>query len=438
MKQESHNNAPQYYEQAGRWHVAPYLFTFDVAVKGRWIGKSLVDTFTSEFQHHTENYYVEACRVMRLWVTRPLSQVSKRPRSIDAPTSDDCEVIRDPKCILQPRDHIFHCIHKHELSIYSSRPIIVLRAPISTLGVLVLNKPPSIPVHPSGRFNFNSVTCILEAFKQAHTDSSTILRSMVQADSSMPGEELEEWKAFLSSPESPKWRPCYRLDRSTSGVLVIGLSHAVASCVGKQLEQKISNCSEERENSLEKVYVARVSGVFPESQLCDAPIFCVDASTYSCHAAMEGGPVSFRATAWNEGKGKMAKTQFRRLATDHTLQQSVVECRPATGRTHQIRVHLAHLGFPIVNDVKYNSSLHNSNKRQEKRFFDAMSVPSNCHWAKDSLCAECDGDLPVSNYGEDGSMIYLHAWRYTIVLEGKSVVFHAPLPSWTSVEPSGE
>ncbi len=47
------------------------------------------------------------------------------------------------------------------------------------------------------------------------------------------------------------------------------------------------------------------------------------------------------------------KIQIRKLATSHFALFTLVECQPKTGRTHQIRVHLKHIGFPIVGDEKY-------------------------------------------------------------------------------------
>ena len=52
--------------------------------------------------------------------------------------------------------------------------------------------------------------------------------------------------------------------------------------------------------------------------------------------------------------GKEARSKFKRLWTDG--KESLVSCKIATGRTHQIRVHLQWLGFPIVSDTVYNSN----------------------------------------------------------------------------------
>ena len=97
-------------------------------------------------------------------------------------------------------------------------------------------------------------------------------------------------------------------------------------------------------HSYNKEYLARVLGEFPLGNedadgeiLVDQPIACIERSR-GVHAVRAEG-------------GKDAQTAFRRISYNgHT---SVVRCRPRTGRTHQIRVHLQWLGFPIANDRSY-------------------------------------------------------------------------------------
>ncbi|XP_030070488.1 RNA pseudouridylate synthase domain-containing protein 2-like isoform X2 [Microcaecilia unicolor] len=88
---------------------------------------------------------------------------------------------------------------------------------------------------------------------------------------------------------------------------------------------------------LEKEYVCRVVGEFPECELtCEEPILIF----------YEVGSLCV------DPKGKPCKTVFQRLS--YNGKSSVVRCFPYTGRTHQIRVHLQFLGHPIVNDPIYN------------------------------------------------------------------------------------
>ncbi len=97
-----------------------------------------------------------------------------------------------------------------------------------------------------------------------------------------------------------------------------------------------------------KTYVARVLGDFPckvgEELVVDKSIYCVSAKL---------GKFDFCKTEEQEQQGKTATTIFKKLWYDEATNSSLVECRPQTGRTHQIRVHCLSVGCSIINDVNY-------------------------------------------------------------------------------------
>ncbi|XP_012583967.1 PREDICTED: RNA pseudouridylate synthase domain-containing protein 2 isoform X2 [Condylura cristata] len=174
----------------------------------------------------------------------------------------------------------------------------VTAEPISVLAeneeVVVVDKPSSIPVHPCGRFRHNTVIFILGKEHQL--------------------KELH---------------PLHRLDRLTSGVLMFAKTAAVSERIHEQV----------RDRQLEKEYVCRVEGEFPSEEVtCKEPILVVSYKVGVCRV---------------DARGKPCETVFQRLS--YNGHSSVVRCRPLTGRTHQIRVHLQFLGHPILNDPIYNS-----------------------------------------------------------------------------------
>jgi RluA family pseudouridine synthase len=166
--------------------------------------------------------------------------------------------------------------------------------------LVVVAKPPGLPTEPTRDPGRPSVV------------------SQVRAALGLPAD------AFLQVP--------HRLDLDTSGVLLVARNPAALAALGHAFAAR----------TVEKTYLAVVHG-----RLAD------DAGTWSSFLA----PVerSARSTRWGSVRagGKKAITAYRVLRRDHD--RSLVECRPRTGRTHQLRVHLAEAGHPIVGDERYGA-----------------------------------------------------------------------------------
>lgn len=216
--------------------------------------------------------------------------------------------------IVKNGDIISHTLHRHEPPVTGS-PIGIIHEDDD---MIVISKPAGVPVHPAGRYNYNSVI--------------EIMRS----------ERGGAWNPL----------PCNRLDRLTSGVMFIGKHPKAAEELSKQISGR----------TVRKEYVARVKGEFPDGDVvCDMPILQISPKL---------GLNRVRAN------GKAARTVFKKLAyyppaADHARDgivssegdegkpwmkkegYSIVRCLPITGRTHQLRVHLQFLGHPITNDPIY-------------------------------------------------------------------------------------
>ncbi len=136
--------------------------------------------------------------------------------------------------------------------------------------------------------------------------------------------------AFVADEETPRPRLVHRLDKDTSGVLLIARTPGSAASYSKRFAGR----------SARKVYWALVVGV-PE----------ISEGTIDAPLAKQPGTGGEKMHV-DEENGQMAKTRYR--VVDRAGHRAAwVELEPLTGRTHQLRVHLAAIGHPIVGDGKY-------------------------------------------------------------------------------------
>jgi tRNA pseudouridine32 synthase len=229
--------------------------TYYTWAKERWHHKTLLEVFCSEFRDRTPEYYHAA-------IARGSVNVNGQ--------------VVDEKYKIQNGDCISHAIHRHEPPV-SSRPVKIIHHDNES-GLVVIDKPAGIPVHAAGRYHQNSIVTILR-LEHGFTDIS----------------------------------PCNRLDRLTSGVMMLGLNKNIASQIHAQLSQR----------SVFKEYYCRVTGLFPEGELTvDNPIATISPKHGLNRLKKDGKP---------------SKTVFKRFLYDEKRDQSVVIAKPLTGRTHQIR-----------------------------------------------------------------------------------------------------
>jgi len=134
--------------------------------------------------------------------------------------------------------------------------------------------------------------------------------------------------------------PVHRLDRATSGVLLFALRSEVA----RDLQAEFTAAR------VDKRYLALVRGNTLETSLCEQPL-----------------------PGKSENERIPAATHFRLLARFERY--GLVEAKPRTGRTHQIRRHLKHLAHPIIGDVRYGKGEHNRLFRER---FDFHRLALHC------------------------------------------------------------
>lgn len=202
---------------------------------------------------------------------------------------------------------------------------------------------------------------------------------------------------YAEAAEPFVFRPLGRLDRNTSGVVVAGKTRAASGCLSRSLQK----------GEVTKRYIALLTG----EMSADGAVHTVDAPIYRVEEPVEGGFASIkRAVGDPETDGAVrAVSRYRVLAAGggHTL----VLCEPVTGRTHQLRVHFSHLGYPILGDDLYGEV----SPLMERHALHALSlsVPMPFSRTREDVneaaipFAGCGEDCPLNTPSPDG---FLHLW----------------------------
>ena len=160
--------------------------------------------------------------------------------------------------------------------------------------LIVVNKPAPLPMHAGGRFYRNTLRHIL---------------------------------GLVYHPQKPY--PAHRLDANTTGLVLVTRTQHFAGRLQPQFAR----------STVEKLYLVRVQGLPTEDAfVCDAPI------------SESSGELGSRMVDMDSRLDARTEFRVRKRNADGT---TLLEARPLTGRTNQIRVHLWHLGFPVCGDPAY-------------------------------------------------------------------------------------
>jgi 23S rRNA-/tRNA-specific pseudouridylate synthase len=389
--------------------VEPYPYSFSTFAKARWLGRTVLDVYATEFGSYPMSYYESAISQGRILVSDQKVDISY---------------------VIKNGDVLTHTVHRHEpaVAVYSEHAPYV-RVVQETDQVLVVDKPGTLPIHPCGGYNVQSLMNLLE-------------------------------------PQYGKLYTIHRLDRLTSGLIILGKTSLVAQECGKAIMNR--NCK--------KAYLARVAGKFPlncSKDLClkdmtNAPVngewtnfdesdneavlierkrnshgwWVADSDgtilkdvqlhqVFECqrneaewlrsadneeeetkcrsgflwfHLACptriakpkdgvcEAGTFETLDNVLYKKTVKSAETSFGVVRYDAATDSTVVVCRPATGRSHQIRLHLQYLGHSIANDPNYGGDTWYGNEGGNEA----------CQMAQGKLDAMQTGNTDIDNNPTEG------------------------------------
>ena len=151
------------------------------------------------------------------------------------------------------------------------------------------------------------------------------------------GDDKQDALSTRVQARVPEARVVHRLDQATSGLMIMALGQHWARELGRLFEAR----------RVEKQYLAWVAGPLPLSEAWQ----CIDV------------PIGFdwadrprRKVALAHEPGQPSQSLWRAVRHDPQSGATCVELQPLTGRTHQLRVHMAHLGHPILGDALYGQA----------------------------------------------------------------------------------
>ena len=198
-------------------------------------------------------------------------------------------------------DHLQVCICETE----SSEKIPPVKLPLNIIyedeDILVINKPAGMPIHPSMKNYYNSLANALAWYYQ------------------------DQGKPFI-------FRCSNRLDRDTSGLTVIS-KHLVSASIMADMTKK---------RLVHREYLAIVKGdLTPPAGTITAPL------------SRKEGSIIERTVDFDHGEEAITHYKLVKKENRHSL----VSLQLETGRTHQIRIHMKYLGYPLIGDYLYNPDM---------------------------------------------------------------------------------
>jgi len=227
--------------------------------------------------------------------------------------------------VLKTGDRLHRVWHRHERS--------VMEIPFEN-GIhlyessdwIALNKPGTVPVHPGGAYRLNSLKYIVQHHRP-----------------DLVG----------------KLYAVHRLDRLTSGLIIFAKSAEVATRLSRYIQNQ-------QGMSMRKTYLARVRGRFEaveseDDTVLKRPSKANPGKEWVYVQSAVSGVFPRRSVSEQQQPDddddslflKESASRFMFLAFDPKSNTSLIKCEPITGRTHQLRIHLRSLGFPIANDIMY-------------------------------------------------------------------------------------
>lgn len=247
------------------------------------------------------------------WDGRPVRWVAKGPLRISTRVLNQLKRADEGILVDGQRQFVSYVLHTGQvLSLLWEEDAVSSVEPVSGAvdiiyedeDILVVDKPPRMAVHPSAGNHGTTLANHLAAYYQ------------------------DKGEIFVP-------RIITRLDKNTSGLVLLARHGLSAGILGEDIQT----------GTIQKQYTAIVCGKLPQAEgVIDLPI-----------RRKEGSVLLREVCSPDDPNGKPASTRYAVMKYDAAQNLSVVQVWPLTGRTHQIRVHMAAMGCPLLGDFLYGT-----------------------------------------------------------------------------------
>ena len=196
--------------------------------------------------------------------------------------------------------------------------------------LLVIDKPAGLTVHPApGHPSHTLVNAVLSHLNEIEDEGDVTRPGIV-----------------------------HRLDKDTSGVMLVAKNNVALANLADQFKAR----------TVKKTYITLVKGILrPDKGVIDAPI------------GRDSGDRKKMAVT-GESRGRAARTNYR--VVRYIGKNSLLEINPETGRTHQIRVHLAAIGYPVFGDITYGKKSAFLNRQFLHAHKIGFNLPATGKWVE--------------------------------------------------------